>query len=256
MDKQGASPMTPIKEAQIYGVVKTRLLQRKFAGPWIEGVVVCDIFCGDGINTVGDKIVLGSPLEIVRAIADSGIVDEKPTGFVASDIREDAVARLRSMVAVVDPAFPVECVTEAAAERIAGLGAWMEEHPKLHALLLVDPNGPGVLPFKELLGLAALFGKRLDVFINISETAVNRVLNHPVTKGKNWWADYVEFKDALCDLKRHYREGWCRGSISSDPQRWRFVCFWNYAPPRSDWAKQGLRAVKDDKDIESILRRP
>jgi len=251
VEKQGASSITLIKEAQIYGVVKTRLTQRKLAD-YIGRIHVYDIFSGDGINFVEGETVWGSPIEIINAIKDSHIAERKSILFTASDIRQDAVDRLVNRING-DYGFQINCKVMDAASQIKEISLVLNSNKKDHAIVIVDPNGPGVLPFEEMLNLSRKFNRRADIFLNISETAMNRILRCGVTKDKNWWASFDNFTEIICEVKENYRQAWVRRAIKGDRQKWRFLCFWTYAPTQRGWEKQGIKAVMTRKELELIL---
>lgn len=216
-------------------------------------MIIYDIFSGDGINIIKGESIWGSPIETVNAIYDSQIHEYKNTEFVASDIRIESVDMLKKRIGVIDE-FKTEFRVQNATNQIADIYSRMESNPKHHAIVIVDPNGPGVLPFNEILNLTRKFHGRLDLFLNISETAMNRVLNCKVTKDKNWWAGYGDFKNIVVAIYTNYKEAWFRNVIKGDHQRWRFICFWTYAPPKNDWSKQGLMSIKSHIDIDNILQ--
>jgi hypothetical protein len=249
---QGASSVTAIKEAQIYGTILTRLRQRKFAGEWIKNIRVYDMLCGDGINIVDGLPVWGSPIEITRAIIDSEIASYKRTFFTASDIREDSIDRLRTSLGEWSfTGFDCKCIDAKA--QIADTSMTMMMNPKDHAIVLIDPNGPATLPFDDLIDFCRRYSARADLFINISETHINRNLGCSITKDCNWWANFTNFAEILCKLKSYYKGAWLREAIQGDRQRWRYVCFWNYAIPKNDWKAQNLLAIKTNQDIIDII---
>lgn len=251
---QGSSSITAIKEAQIYGVIKTRLVQRKFAGIWIGRVHVYDIFSGDGVNQVDGHAVWGSPIETINAIVDSGLNCSKTVLFTASDKRKDSIERLQVMIGEFND-FPVRCQTIEAADQISEIGKMLEANPKDHAIIIVDPNGPGVMPFNEIRELSKRYGKRVDILLNISETAMNRILGCKITRDKNWWACFDDFSSIVCDIFENYKQAWVREVIKGDRQKWRFLCFWTYAPPKRDWSKQGIRSVSSKQQMCAILKK-
>ena len=247
---QGVSNITIIKEAQIYGAIKTRLLQRKNAY-WIRKTHIFDIFSGDGMNIVDGEVVWGSPIETLYAIIHSGI---SRYSFIASDIRSDAVERLEQRMGDLGKHTDTKFQTVDAASQIKHIRELMRNHPSNHTLVIIDPNGPGVMPFKEMRVLSQIYSKRVDIFLNISETAINRILRCGITKNKNWWAEYESFSSIILDIFKHYKQAWVRKVIIGDRQKWRFICFWSYAPTKSGWDKQGLISVPSKQEMEEILK--
>lgn len=248
---QGNSSITPIKEAQIYGVVKTRLLQRKYA-TWIRKIHVYDIFSGDGLNIVDGNLVWGSPVEIVNAIIDSGIPQIKQITFTASDIRKESVDILQRRIGATN-GFLTNCKHINASAQLTDIKEILMRYPSDHAIIIVDPNGPGVLPFNELLHLSRIYNKRIDILLNISETAMTRILGCHITKDKNWWADFENFCDIVNEIFINYKQAWVRQVVQGDRQRWRFLCFWSYAKTKQGWKNQGLHAIETQEALNKLL---
>lgn len=245
---QGMSAVTPVKEVQIKGTVKMRLLQRKNQRSYIKEIRVYDVFSGDGRNVVEGQEIQGSPLEIADAIRESEVDAE----LYASDILDDTISRLEPALAT--KGVPYHLRVCSAAERFAEIRDYVCSSPKgHHAIVVVDPNGPGALPFEQMLDLAKRRAGQVDLLVNISETAMKRILACAVTKDKNWWADMPSFRDFLLRLFTYYREMWLRDAIAGDPQRWRFICFWGWTPPGGPWEKQHLYQIKTQEELESRL---
>lgn len=255
---QGSSAVTGIKEAQIHGVVKMRLTQRKWTEsnpkPYIDEVCVYDIFSGDGINFVDGEMVMGSPYEIHRAIVESGLWESKKVRFVASDIREQAIQQLATLLGE-ERRFLVDYRTGPAVDQIVNASERLRRNQRCHVMLIVDPNGPGTMPFTELLALAQTYGRRVDILLNVSETAICRILGCSITKDKNWWAGFDAFADVIRALLVHFKGGWLRQPLPGDRQRWRFICFWSYAPPPRGWLQQHLIPMDSTTDLNTILGR-
>ena len=250
---QGSSFVTPIKEIQINGVIKVRLNQRKFHD-WISKIIVADIFSGDGTNVISGTEIAGSPIEIIKAIKETKILEHKDIEFLANDIRMESVEALKVRIEAENlERLPIQYHTKAADEALVTIEELLHNDRAAHCILLVDPNGPSVMPFDRIISLARMFSKRMDIIVNISETAIKRVLASPTCKDKNWWAGMQSFSDVLWNIFENYKEGWLRTVIKGDYQKWRFACFWNYAPPKHDWSKQGLLKISSEEDINKIL---
>ena len=250
---QGASQITPIKEAQIKGTVMVRLTQRKFK-EYIPRIFVYDIFSGDGVNIVDGTSVLGSPVEIANAILESKILQTKRVKFIASDIREEAVVRLYNRLDVfIEQGVDIECVNVDAATMFCSIYERLLYDKACHIIIVVDPNGPAPLPFNELLAVSQDFNKRVDVFLNVSETAMKRVLNCSITRDKNWWRGYDDFKSMVLDVFKNFKQAWVREVIDGDRQRWRYLCFWSFAPTKRGWEKQGLYPINSANQMEVFL---
>lgn len=250
-EHQGSSQVTAIKEIQIYGVVKMRLTQRKNQG-YISNIYVYDIFSGDGVNIVDGSAVWGSPVEIARAISDSGISTIKPVSFIASDLRIDAVERLQNTLKDM-AGFRCICEQSKASDQLRKIYSNLRNQNS-HALIVIDPNGPGTLPFNEIKQVAYTYNKRADLFINISETAINRILNCGITKDKNWWAGYDNFESIILDIFSFYKQAWVRRVLPGDRQKWRFICFWSWGRTKSGWCKQYLDVVNSPEELKRILK--
>lgn len=249
---QGCSDVTAIKEIQIKGTVETRLLQRKYQG-YIDKIGIFDVFCGDGKNIIEGQTILGSPVEIIRAIRKSGVSKHQTVSFYASDNRQTALDTLSNLIdRYCDNTFRVEIQKETADAQLRKVERFLSESKNTHAIVVVDPNGPGVLPFNELLNLSR-FSKQLDIIINISEVAINRIKGCSITKNKNWWARYDTFEDILWAIKAPYCEGWIRDAVKGDKQKWRIFTAWSWSPPKNPWEKQRLFKIKTKEDIRNIL---
>ena len=237
---QGMSAVTPVKEIQIHGVVQMRIMQRKrgFAEGWVPELRVYDVFAGDGENIVQGETIQGSPLEIADAVIESGL----PCSMHASDINEMSTLALARRLSE-KPGLKHTVTQKPAAQALADVAVYLSANKKNIAVVVVDPNGPGVLPYRELLNLATHFPYRCDLLLNISETAMKRILACAVTKDKNWWAPLSSFPEFIWSLGKHYRQMWVRRVLPSDPQRWRMLCFWSGVPPKDPWAKQQLYIV-------------
>jgi len=248
---QGVSAITPLKEIQIHGVVKTRLAQRKYQH-YIPRVLVYDIFAGDGENVVGDERYYGSPIEIAQAIEESDIVSTKSVRFVASDLRQEAVD---SLAALVDfhYGFPVDVRRSKAEDQIKDLTCCLDACPQDHAVLVVDPNGPGTMPFNAMLDLAKRHSRRVDLLINVSETALKRILSCSATRDKNWWAGFQDFAEIVRCLLAQFRQAWIRLPIPGDCQRWRLMCFWTFRPPDQPWLRQRMLAANTSTDLAKLF---
>jgi hypothetical protein len=249
---QGCSDVTPIKEIQIRGVIETRLNQRKLQPKYINRIGIFDIFCGDGTNIVDGESIPGSPLEIINAIQSTGVFKTKGIDFFASDNRQDAVDTLTNLLTREVYPFSVNIIKKPADEQLEFVHWYLSENRRHHVILLVDPNGPGVIPFDKLNHLSK-FSSRLDVIINISESAILRIKACSKTKHKNWWAGYQTFEDILWELLRGYNEGWIRDVIKGDRQKWRIMTMWSWCPPRNAWEKQRLYRIKTKQNIIDIL---
>ena len=139
--KQGRGKVTALKEVQIKGTVKMRLTQRKKQGSYIKKIAVFDIFSGDGVNIVDDISIPGSPLEIASAIEESGIHSKIQTYFFASDSRQDAIDSLGYLLGVYP--FALAIMQNEAEKQLDYLESYLTESKSNHAILVVDPNGPG-----------------------------------------------------------------------------------------------------------------
>jgi len=250
--EQGCSSVTKTKEIEIRGIFEMRLNQRKYQKSYLRNIRIFDIFCGDGENQVVGETFLGSPFEIINAIESTKVYENKHVDFVASDNRQVAIELLLKRVNRKDHPFKVNVLKMPADESIDLVKSYLSSSNANHAILLVDPNGPGVIPFQQLNDLRR-YSSRLDVIINISESAINRIKGCGITKNKNWWADYENFEAILCELRRGYKWGWLRDCIKGDKQRWRLIVLSGWAKPKSGWEKQGLYEITSDQDIIDML---
>jgi len=245
MTLQGFSQITPIKEVQIGGTVQMRLTQRKHQH-WISAIRVYDVFSGDGVNILEGESIDGSPVEIANAIIGADVDCE----LWASDINPVACERL----GVTLQGYPF-CHVEPqrAEEQLRRAAGWLAGNRTRHAVIVIDPNGPGVLPWDAMMLIAEKYAKQADIIFNISETAMRRVMACSLTKCCNWWAEYQTFTDALAHILRNYRAGWVRQALNGDRQKWRLLCMWSFAPPKRAWEAQGLIEVRSRADIETAI---
>ena len=252
MAEQGCSQITKIKEIQIKGLVSFRLTQRKFQPNYLKNIGIFDIFCGDGENTVDGESFAGSPIEIINAILETEAYKNKRIGFFASDNRESAVETLHNRLSKRTYPFKVEVMKRLADEQLDFVRKFLMNSKVNHAILVMDPNGPAVIPFEKIKALSK-YSDRLDVIINISEGAINRIKGCGITKDKNWWADYETFEDIIIEFLKGYKEGFMRGAVKGDKQKWRIVTMWSWGLPKNDWKKQGLYKIRTKQDITTIL---
>jgi hypothetical protein len=252
MTLQGCSQVTKIKEIQIKGLISFRLNQRKFQGSYLKNIGIFDIFCGDGVNSVDGESIDGSPIEIANAILETEVYKKKQVGLIASDNRESAVELLRKRLSKRDSPFWINVIKRTADEQLDVVRKYLNSKKSNHAILVVDPNGPATFPFEKLNALS-VFSDRLDVIINISESAINRIKACGITKDKNWWANYETFEDIIVEFLKGYKEGFMRGAVKGDKQKWRIVTMWSWSKPKNDWKKQGLYKIRTKQDITTIL---
>jgi three-Cys-motif partner protein len=250
--KQGCSGVTKTKEIEIRGIFEMRLNMRKYQPGYFKRIRIFDIFCGDGENSVDGETILGSPFEIINAIESTKVYRNKQVEFLASDNRQFAIDTLSKSLNQNEYPFSVKTIKMPADESISLVGSYLRSSKLNHAILLVDPNGPGVIPFQQLNNLRR-YSSRLDVIINISESAINRIKGCGITKDKNWWANYENFEAILCELRRGYKWGWLRDCIKGDKQRWRLIVLSSWAKPKRNWEKQGLYLITSDQDITDML---
>jgi len=251
--EQGCSRVTAIKEIQIRGVIEMRLNQRKNQQGYIKRIGIFDVFCGDGKNIIeGGETILGSPIEIINAVKSTRIYESKQIDFFASDNRYLAIDRLSNLLSYEILPFGINIIQKPADEQLGFIEWYLNQDNRNHVILLIDPNGPGVIPFKQLNDLSS-YASRLDVIINISESAIKRIKGCRTTKNCNWWANYETFEDILWELLKGYREGWIRDVIKGDNQKWRIMTLWTWTPPRRAWEKQRLYKVTTKQDIIDIL---
>jgi three-Cys-motif partner protein len=229
-----------------------RLNQRKNQQGYIKRVGIFDVFCGDGKNIIEGETILGSPIEIINAIKASRAYETKQIDFFASDNRQDAIDTLSNLLDYEILPISVNTIKKPADEQLKFVKQYLNQDCRNHVILLIDPNGPGVIPFKQLNDLSN-YASRLDIIINISEIAIKRIKGCRITKNCNWWADYETFEDILWELLKGYKQGWIRDAIKGDNQKWRIMTLWTWAPPRRGWEKQGLYKVKTKQDIIDIL---
>jgi len=248
---QGCSLATEFKEIQIYGLFEMRLLQRKNQGAWIKSLGLFDIFCGDGQNQLEGKLISGSPIEILRAIKTTEIYKYIKTAFFPSDIRLGAIKGLSTLMGDIHQ-IDVRLQVRNAETQIGLIEKYLSKSRMNHAIILIDPNGPKIMPIEKIKRLGK-FHKQVDLIINISETAINRLKACSVTKDKNWWANYDNFAEILWDIKKQYRWGFLRDTLPSDPQRWRIFTAWSSMRPRNGWEKQGFYKIESKQDIINIL---
>jgi hypothetical protein len=251
MMEQGCGYVTAIKEVQIKGTILMRLNMRKYQG-YIKRIGIFDIFCGDGKNSIGGETILGSPVEIINAIKESGIYQFKPVDFFASDNRQTAVDTLGNLLNREIYPFNLNIIKNPADKQLGFLEGYLRQYKLSHVILVVDPNGPKVLPFEQLNALS-VYSKRLDVIINISEIAIKRIKGCSITKDCNWWAGYETFEDILWALKQRYKAGWLRDVVKGDNQKWRLMTLWDWTPPQNPWEAQGLYPIRSRQDIVDIL---
>lgn len=259
---QGQSYATPTKEYHIKSVVKMRLRQRKNQD-WIEKINVYDIFSGDGQNIVDGIDMQGSPLEIADAISESGVDAQ----FVASDIRAFSVKILEAKLNAkkqIDLLRNLDfSVNQNSAEnQLDVIHDFLDEDRRNHAIVVIDPNGPKVMPFEKMRYIMATHGNQCDMIINVAETHLARIMACNITKNKNWWARFDSVVDALWAIVATTGNGWLRKPlrIEGNPcgvnsHRWRFVCVWGFAPPRNEWRTENFFRVDSLQSLKKQMER-
>ena len=257
---QGCSKITVQKEFDIFGVTYMRMLQSKnqYFFEQTPKIIIADVFCGTGVNEVSDEIINGSPVRILDAYVKASTPGKKTkpfkcnTHFWFSDIRKDACEALRRNISNYSANSTV--YNGSAANVINELGNAISKTNDCHLFLVVDPNGPKDFPKYEIEHLIRSFGKRVDVILNISATAINRCIgarNKAGTQFKSWLSEIENFDNGLVEtIAGRGRDGWIRDPIDGDRQKWTILSTFGRFIPKHGWEKQGHYHVKSERGYE------
>jgi hypothetical protein len=249
MTHQGSSEHTARKEFEIEGVTKMRFCQFKSKYFHFPTVICADVFCGTGTNTVGDEVVDGSPVRLLRGYLGSKNTQRK-VNFWFSDIRKAACDHLQNQI---KRQFGQDLtpVPMAASDAINVLGDYLQRNPATYLFLVLDPNGPKDFPKGEVENLLTAYSGRIDVIPYISATTINRCIGARNKAGMDFqgWLGEIENFDTgfVAALSSGNRKGWIREPLNGDRQRWTMIPTFGRMAPKNDWRKQGYVALDGDE---------
>lgn len=257
---QGSSKFTKLKQEGIEGVTYMRLNQYK--NSWFKSrykdLIIADVFCGSGKNTVDDEQIDGSPISILNAYYRA--INPKLHGldinFWFSDIKKSSCESLTKYIyqvfGVKKQVFPMM-----ASNAINVLGDRLYKNKNAYLHLVVDPNGPKDFPKEELEHLIRAFPNRVDVTPYISATTVNRCIgaNKAGRDFASWWIGGIENFDKgfVQSLVYGSRNGWIREPLPGDSSRWTLIPTFGCMKPKFDWKKNGYVEI-DSMDGEKAIK--
>ena len=257
---QGASKMTKAKEEGIKGVTSMRINQ--FKCKWFKSeyrkVIIADIFCGRGKNTVQDEEIMGSPVQILQAYysANNAKLHGLDFDFWFSDIKKSSCESLEQYLEYL---FGVRRSVNQmlASDAVNHLGNILSKDKSAYLLLVVDPNGPKDFPKQELEHLIRAFPNRVDVAPYISATTVNRCIgaNRAGRDFSDWWIGGIEnlnegFIQSLTFGGK--RNGWIRQPIQGDKFKWTLIPTFGCMKPKFDWSKNGYVEINSLEGKKAI----
>lgn len=248
MTHQGASEYTARKEFEIEGVTQMRFTQFKCQYFNFETIICADVFCGTGTNVVGDEVVDGSPIRLLRGYLKAKN-HRQNIDFWFSDIRKSACDMLQYQI---KQQFGKDMAPNHmdAANAVNELGNRLEQNPDAYLFLVLDPNGPKQFPKIEVEQLIRLYPRRIDVIPYISATTINRCLGARDKAGfefRGWLGGIEDFDTGFVSaLSADNRRGWIREPIDGDRQRWTMIPTFGRMPPRNGWKKQGYVDLNSD----------
>jgi hypothetical protein len=257
MTTQGSSSLTPRKELELGGLAAMRFTQFKSKFFKFKNVICADVFCGSGVNYLYDHQVDGSPIKLLQSAMKAGNRNID-LHFWFSDIRKRACDSLRDNV---DNNFnalsrSVSINAYDAKDAVMVLYETLSRRGDTYLFLVLDPNGPGCFPKREIDALIRTFHKRVDIIPYISATAINRIIGAKNKAGiefKGWLSDIENFDHGfISGLVRNGREGFIRLPIKSDKQKWTMIPTFGCFTPRNDWKKQGYVYIDSEEGIEAI----
>lgn len=277
---QGASAITRKKEYDISGIAYMQFMRtaHAFMGlpgkEYIRRYRYTDALCGGGLNVVEGEIIEGSPYAISNALVRAGHNNGNIREAVArgqmelqfSDIRQEAATSLedlieqdfdgkfRELFKVNHYSNVVKIDRMPADHAVKRDMGWLLENKGHRLGLCIDPNGPKALPFVELADLLShpRTHRRADVTINISATAVKRVLSVPMAQKEiSEWIG--QFRTMFIDVLGVNEKAWVRLPIEGDPQQWTIITYWA-VEPKNDWRKAGFVDIKSTEGLEAIKR--
>jgi len=256
---QGSSNHTERKEFEIESVTSMRVNQYKNKYFKHRHVLFADVFCGAGVNAIGDEIVDGSPVRLLNGYLKSATPNLPfNSGFWFSDIRSEACEKLSRLINARFPDLPKEPQIRAmsAADAINHIGNVLTRHKDVFVFLILDPNGPKDFPKIETEHLLSAFSKQIDVIPYISATTINRCLQARNKAGRDfdWWISGIENFDSgfVSALTQNGRKGWIRKPIPGDKFRWTMLPTFGCIAPKNDWNKQGYVDIKSSEGQEAI----
>lgn len=252
MAKQGASALaTPSKQQALFGIhqMYARRLKTIFDGCVVFG----DIFCGSGENHVGDEIIDGSPISILKGVTSAIQTFRKEPHrynavFVFSDIMPersliqlpDAIENFQRksglpvdrnhLIVANDHGFydmPIYYAGHDAEYMVSYLNGLMESERNLRMMLTIDPNGPKALPVDELALLWKMQQQRLTMNLHISATSLKRCSKAAISTGYDFGFTPPNLK-ALLDIFTTNPHGWFRDAIGAD--QWVLMMLTRYEP--------------------------
>jgi len=209
---QGSGSVTELKSDELFKLIRMRMQQNQ--GSWVKwGKVkrffIFDLFCGEGVNIVDDKTVLGSPLCALNALRSCKLVDVvEEVGLYLSDVRPEAIDMLNAEIEsnYIPDNAKVHLQNIEAKGALSQITNFLSRQEDYHAILILDPNGPAQIPLEELDAFSQLHSDNSDVILNFNVTAFKRVFGHRNGKGKDsyngWWAGWVKDVDDFVSIDK------------------------------------------------------
>lgn len=256
---QGNSQHTERKEFEIESVTSMRVNQYKNKWFKYRHVLFADVFCGSGVNAIGDEIVDGSPVRLLNGYLNAS-KNGLPfnSGFWFSDIRSEACEKLSRLLRTRYEGLPKDPMIKAmsAADAINHIGNILEKRKDVFVYLILDPNGPKDFPKTETEDVLSGYSKQIDVIPYISATTINRCLQARNKAGRDfdWWISGIENFDSgfVSALTQNGRKGWIREPVQGDKFRWTMLPTFGCMVPKNDWKKQGYVDIESDEGQAAI----
>lgn len=244
---QGLSQYTARKEFEIEGITSMRLNQFKNCFFKFPRILCADVFCGTGVNEVGNEIIDGSPIKLLNGYfkANNGKLNRE-VHFWFSDVRQKACEALGLLINESNYNLNLNNIyikPQSAKEAINKLGNALNTHKDVYLILVLDPNGPKDFPKWEVIDLIKAFHGRIDIVPYISATSIKRCVSARKKANidfKGWLGEIENFDEGFIDsLTDKKRQGWIREPIKGDQQQWTMLPTFGCMPPKSNWKKQG-----------------
>lgn len=263
---QGSSLLaTPAKQDGLTGIVHMMTLMRKnMARP----VAFIDAYCGNGVNSVDEKDINGSPISILegicKAVASMSETPNHPRFILFNDIIESRVKgnlpveveqwQMKNGLPVnqnelvcynkkKEP-FRVSIIYEAkSANDLCDAVVLKAVKNGCHVVVFVDPNGPKHAPWEKLKEIYKKYPKNVEMIFSIAGNTLKRVYGARLSTGYN----FSSMPNHVADMIDSFADcgGWIREPIGAD--QWTMVLVSKF-PPRNGWnVKTGPKFYKIDQ---------
>ena len=244
-----------------------RLLQYKNERFHYKKVICADVFCGTGQNEIGDEIVDGSPIRLLRGFfgaigknQQQRLIwgEEQPpydVEFWFSDIRKQACSFLKAKIKSTFD-MNIDAHAMAAQDSVNEIANKLHHDPDIFLFLILDPNGPKSFPKNEVQDALSAYSNRIDVIPYISATTINRCISARNKAGRQfsgWLGDIENFDEGfVSSLTSNNRAGWIRKPIPGDKSRWTMIPTFGILKPGSSWDKQGYVNIDSEEGRKTV----